>query len=77
MVMKLDRLWMRLRTFLSPPVFPDDEEKTRVAGFLNTILLIVLLMVVAFASLTFLLTLDLKRILIELFLAVYRSAFYF
>ena len=61
---------MRLRTFLSPPVFPDDEEKTRVAGFLNTILLIVLLMVVAFASLTFLLTLDLKRILIELFLAV-------
>jgi signal transduction histidine kinase len=70
MVMKLDRLWMRLRTFLFPPVFPDDEEKTRVAGFLNTILLIVLLMVVAFASLTFLLTLDLKRILIELFLAV-------
>ncbi|MGB7874273.1 MAG: HAMP domain-containing sensor histidine kinase [Anaerolineales bacterium] len=59
-----------MRTFLSPPVFPDDEEKTRAAGFLNTILLIVLLMVVGFASLSFFLTLNFSRILIEIFLVL-------
>lgn len=66
--MKLAAMWTRLRDFLSPPVFPDDEEKTRIASFLNTILLIVLMMVVAFASLTFFITLSFRRILIELFL---------
>jgi GAF domain-containing protein len=28
-----------LRRFLAPPVFPDDEEKTRAAGFINAIVL--------------------------------------
>lgn len=68
--MKFAGLWTRMRTFLSPPVFPDDEEKTRAAGFLNTILLIVLLMVVGFASLSFFLTLNFSRILIEIFLVL-------
>ena len=68
--MKPSGIWARFRKMLSPPVFPEDEEKTRVAGFLNTILLIVLLMVVAFASLTFFLTLNFGRIIIELFLVL-------
>lgn len=70
MCMKLSGLWTRFRTFISPPVFPDDEEKTRAAGFLNTILLIVLSIVVGFASLTFILTLSFSRILIEFFLVL-------
>ncbi len=65
---KLAELWAQLRTFLSPPVFPDEEEKTRTASFLNTILLIVLLIVVGFASLGFFLTRSFGRILIEFFL---------
>jgi len=68
MVMKFAGLWARLREFLSPPVFPDDEEKTRTASFLNTILLIVLLIVVGFAGLSFFLTRSFERILIEFFL---------
>jgi hypothetical protein len=28
----------RIRKFIAPPVFEDDEDKTRVAGMLNTIL---------------------------------------
>jgi len=68
--MNLSEIWARFQTLLAPPVFPDDEEKTRVAGFLNAIILIVLLMVVSFASLTFLLTLNFSRILIELFLVL-------
>ncbi|HXQ34823.1 MAG TPA: hypothetical protein VN843_12490, partial [Anaerolineales bacterium] len=28
-----------LRRFLAPPIFPDDEEKTRSAGFINAIVL--------------------------------------
>ena len=70
MNMKLAELWTRFRAFLSPPVYPDDEEKTRVAGFLNSILLIVLLIVVVFAGLTFFVTLNFSRILIELFLVL-------
>ena len=61
-------MWARFRKFLSPPVFPADEEKTRVAGMLNTILLIVLLMVVAFTLPTFTITPSLQRILVELVL---------
>ncbi len=61
-------MWTRVRKVLSPPVFPEDEEKTRAASFLNTILLIVLLILAVFASLTFFLTLNLNRILIEIFL---------
>jgi len=61
-------MWARVRKYLSPPIFPGDDEKTRAARFLNTILLIVLLMVAVFASLTFFLTLDFGRTIIELFL---------
>jgi signal transduction histidine kinase len=68
MAMKPKEMWARVRKVLSPPVFPEDEEKTRAASFLNTILLIVLLIVLVFASLTFLITLDFGRILIEIFL---------
>ena len=70
MSIKLAALWARLLIFLSPPVFPDDEEKTRTASFLNTILWIVLLIVVGFASLSFLLTHNFGRVLIEFFLAL-------
>ena len=67
---KLAKLWTQLRAFLSPPVFPDDEEKTRTASFLNAILLIVLLIVVGFASLSFFLTRSFGRIVIEFFLVL-------
>lgn len=70
MAMKPRKMWTRIRKFLSPPVFPEDEEKTRVASFLNTILLIVLLIVVLFATLTFIITLNFVRILIELFIVL-------
>ena len=59
-------MWARIRKILSPPVFPGDEEKTRAAGLLNTILLIILLMVVAFMLPAFIITLNLKRIMVEL-----------
>jgi signal transduction histidine kinase len=68
--MKPSEMWVRFNKILSPPVFPEDEEKTRVAGFLNAIILIVLLMIILFTSLTFLLTLNFSRILIELFLVL-------
>ena len=61
-------MWARIRKYLSPPIFQEDEEKTRAASFLNAILLIVLLMAVVYASLTFILTLNFGRIVIELFL---------
>jgi signal transduction histidine kinase len=64
------RMWARIRRYFSPPVFPADEEKTRVARLLNTILLIVLLMVVVFAIPAFLIRLSLGRILLELILAL-------
>lgn len=63
-------MWARIRKYLSPPIFEGDEEKTRVASFLNAILLIVLLIVLTFASLTFFVTLDFGRIVIELLLAL-------
>ena len=59
-------MWAHIRKFLSPPIFPADEEKTRVAGLLNTILLIVLLMVVVFAIPAYIITLDLQRVIVEL-----------
>lgn len=68
MVMKPKEMWARARKILSPPVFPEDDEKSRVASFLNTILLIVVLIVVLFAGLTFIITFNFGRILIELFI---------
>ena len=70
MVMDSKTMWARVRKILSPPVFPEDDEKTRVASFLNTILLIVVLIVILFASLTFIITFDFGRILIELFIVL-------
>jgi len=61
-------MWARIRKILSPPVFPADDEKTRVAGMLNTILLFVLLTVVVFALPTLIITPTVSRILVELIL---------
>jgi signal transduction histidine kinase len=61
-------MWARTRKFLSPPVFPGDEEKTRVANMLNTILLIVLLMVVVFSIPAYIAFPNPRRIFVELFL---------
>lgn len=61
-------MWARIRKILSPPVFPADDEKTRVAGMLNTILLFVLLTVVVFALPTLIITPTVSRILVELVL---------
>jgi signal transduction histidine kinase len=61
-------MWARMRNFLSPPDFPGDDEKTRVASMLNTILLIVLLMVVVFSIPTYIASPIPRRIFIELFL---------
>ncbi len=38
----------RIRQFLAAPVFEDDEDKTRIAGLLNTILLAVVAIAVAY-----------------------------
>jgi len=57
-------IWARTRKALSPPVFPGDEEKTRVAGMLNTILWIVLLMVVAFMIPAFIIAPEFHRIMV-------------
>jgi signal transduction histidine kinase len=57
-------IWARTRKALSPPVFPGDEEKTRVAGMLNTILWIVLLMVVAFMIPAFIIAPEFHRIVV-------------
>jgi len=68
--MKFAEMWHRIRTCLSPPVFSDDEEKTRAASFLNAILLIVLLIVVLFALFTYLMTFRFSRVAIEFFLVL-------
>ena len=61
-------MWARTHKFLSPPVFTGDEEKTRVARMLNTILLIILLMVAVFSIPAFIAAPALQRIFIELVL---------
>ena len=58
----------RIRKFLVSPVFPGDEEKTRLAGTLNTILWIVFSTVVVFAVPAFMVTPTFKRIGPELVL---------
>ncbi|HQE91222.1 MAG TPA: GAF domain-containing protein [Anaerolineae bacterium] len=35
-------MWMRIKQFLAPPVFEEDEEKSRVAGLANLIILSVI-----------------------------------
>jgi len=66
MDMKFEDLWASIRRTLSAPVFPGDEEKTRIAGFLNTILLIVLLVAMLFGIPAFIITPTFRRIFIEL-----------
>lgn len=59
-------MFARLRSFLSPPVFPGDEEKTRAADLLNAILLSVLFIAVVFGIPSILITPTFRRILVEL-----------
>ncbi len=55
---------------LAPPVFKDDEEKSRIARTLNLILIVVLILLVSFGIPLFLAS-DLGRILIELILTIW------
>ena len=68
MVMELAEIWARLLKFLSPPVFPGYEEKTRIASLLNAILFIVLFLAMLFAIPAFVITPALDRILVEVLL---------
>jgi signal transduction histidine kinase len=61
----------QLRSWLAPPVFPDDEEKTRIARLLNIILITVMTLVMMFSVPAFLMTPEIGRILIELSLAIW------
>ncbi len=58
--------WLRKK--LAPPVFEDDEEKTRVAKLLNIILIFVMVLVMLFSVPAWFSTPQLGRIAIELFL---------
>lgn len=55
-----------LKRLFSPPVFPEDEEKTRLARLLNVILWIVILLVGAFSAFALFITPRAGRLLIEL-----------
>lgn len=57
-----------LRSLLTPPTFPDDEEKTRIARLLHIILITVMALVMLFAVPAFVLTPEFGRILIEIVL---------
>ena len=59
----------QLRSWISPPVFADDEEKTRIARLLYVILITVMTLVMIFSVPAFLLTPEIGRILIEIMLA--------
>lgn len=59
-----------LKKLLAPPVFPDDEEKTRIARLLNIILMIVMLLVMLFSVPALLMTPEIGRVLIELALGL-------
>ncbi len=61
----------QLRSWIAPPVFADDEEKTRVARLLHIILITVMVLVMIFSVPAFLLTPEIGRILIELFLGAW------
>ncbi len=59
-------MWERIKKAFSPPVFEGDEEKTRNAGMLNAILIIVVFLLILFCVAALVTTPDLMRILIEL-----------
>ena len=63
-------MWARFKELLSPPVFPESEEKTRIADLLNAILLSFLFVTVVFGIPAVILTPTLKRILVELALVL-------
>jgi signal transduction histidine kinase len=57
-----------LRKWFAPPVFPEDEEKTRIAGLLHIITYIILGLVLLFSVPALIMTPSLERILAELIL---------
>jgi signal transduction histidine kinase len=59
----------RIQKLLAPPVFSDDEEKTRLAKLLNLILIIVMLLVMVFSVPALVMTPEIGRVAIELILA--------
>lgn len=59
----------RIRTWIAPPTFPHDEEKTRIARLLNIILITVMCLVMLFSVPAFVMTPQIGRVLIELVLA--------
>ncbi|MBX3060832.1 MAG: hypothetical protein KF770_30595 [Anaerolineae bacterium] len=59
----------RIRTWIAPPTFPHDEEKTRIARLLNIILITVMCLVMLFSVPALVMTPQIGRVLIELVLA--------
>lgn len=59
-----------IKHILTPPIFLEDEEKTRIAQLLNLILIIVMVLVMMFSVPALLMTPEIGRILIELGLAL-------
>jgi signal transduction histidine kinase len=64
--MNLEGVRARFQKLLSAPVFPEDEEKTRIADLLNAILVSILFVALVFGIPSLLISLTLKRFLIEL-----------
>jgi len=60
----------KIAKFFAPPVFPDDEEKTRLARLLNMISITVMLLVMMFSVPALVMTPELGRIAIEFVLLV-------
>lgn len=58
-----------LRALLAPPKFEGDEEKTRVARLLQIILITVMTLVMLFSVPAFVMTPEIGRVVIEIFLA--------
>ncbi|MBE2221219.1 MAG: hypothetical protein IAF02_06750 [Anaerolineae bacterium] len=66
-----------LKKLVTPPVFEDDEEKTRVARLLNIILLFVMSLIMLFSVPAWFTTPEIGRIAVELFLAFWVIAMLF
>ncbi|MFO7536533.1 MAG: ATP-binding protein [Chloroflexota bacterium] len=62
-------LWTTLKNLFRPPVFEEDEEKTRVAKLLHVILITVMALVMLFSVPAYVMTPEIGRILIEIILA--------
>lgn len=65
-VMDSKGVWARMRSLLSPPLFPEDEEKTRIADLLNAVLLSLLIVSLILGIPSIIVSPSLKRILVEL-----------